>query len=192
MRNGSTGDPVGTKGGEALPETAQQGQCRRWHVLWTRSNCEQLVHDHLAARGLDVLLPTVEAWTRRGKARLLSRIPLFRGYLFLNHAMDKASYLEISKTRGLVGLLGERWDRLDVIPDREIEGIQKALGSRLPVLPHPYLREGRRVRITGGPLADVEGVLLRGNPSKGLLVISIHLLRRSIAVQVDSTLVEAA
>jgi len=59
-------------------------------------------------------------------------------------------------------------------------------------LPHPYLREGQRVRIKSGPLADVEGIFVRANPNKGLLVVSIHMLRRSVAVAVDSTLVEAA
>ena len=180
-----------------MPETVvidpivAQVQSLRWHVLWTRSNCEQLVNDRLAAKSFDVFLPTINAWSRRGGVRRLSRVPLFSGYLFVHHAIDKASYLQIAQTHGLVRLLGERWDRLDAIPDREIEAIQRAVGSHLPVSRHPYLREGQRVRITHGPLADVEGVLLRSNLKKGLLVLSIHLLRRSIAVQVDCTLVEA-
>src|SRR5207244_354671 len=62
----------------------------------------------------------------------------------------------------------------------------------LPILPYPYLRDGQRVRITRGPLADVEGILVRGNPNKGLLVLSVDLLHRSVAVQIDCTLVEAA
>ena len=195
---GSAPERAETKGGEALPETGpfQPTQIAppgsRWHVLWTRSNCEQLVSDQLAAKGFEPFLPTIEAWTRRGGVRHLSRVPLFRGYLFLNHAMDKASYLEVYKARGLVRMLGERWDRLDVVPASEIDAIQKLLHSGLPVLPYPYLREGQRVRITGGPLADVEGIVVRGNPKKGLLVVSVNLLRRSVAVQLDCTLLEAA
>jgi transcription termination/antitermination protein NusG len=164
----------------------------RWHVLWTRSNCEQMVGEQLVKKGFDVFLPTIDEWSRRGGVRVLSRAPLFRGYLFLRHAIDKTSYLEVTRTCGLVRLLGERWDRLDAIPDREVEGIQAVLRSGLPTLPHAYLREGQRVRITGGPLADVEGVLLQTNPNRGTLVVSVHLLRRSVAVQVDCTLVEAA
>src|SRR5438874_5032149 len=101
-----------TKGGEALPETAERLGVPRWCVLWTHSNCEQLVHDQLAAKGFDLFLPTVEAWCRRGGIRRLSRLPLFRGYLFLRDAMDKAAYVEVSKARGLVRVLGERWDQL--------------------------------------------------------------------------------
>jgi transcriptional antiterminator NusG len=183
---------MGTKGGEALLEVGTASVMPRWHVLWTHSNSEQLVHDQLAAKGFDMFLPTVEAWCRRGGVRRLSRVPLFGGYLFLRHAMDKAGYLEVYKTRGLVRVLGERWDRLEVVPDAEIDAIQKLLRADLPVLPHPYLREGQRVRITRGPLADVEGIIVRANPKKGLLVVSVNLLQRSIAVQLDCTLLEAA
>jgi len=181
-----------------LPETliidpaVSEQQRLRWHVLWTRSNFEQLVHDQLVAKGFEVFLPMIDAWSRRGGDRLLTRVPLFRGYLFVHDAMDKGSYLEACKARGLVRVLGERWDRLDVVPDREIEAIQRVLQTRLPIFPFPYLREGQRVRITSGPMVDVEGILVRSNPNKGLVVISINLLRRSIAVQVDCTLVEAA
>ena len=183
---------AGDQGGEALPELVEGSTTPHWRVIWTRSNCEQLVYDQLVAKGFDPFLPTVEAWCRRAGSRLLARIPLFRGYLFLRHAMDKASYVEVCKARGLVRVLGERWDRLDVVPDCEIEGIQRVLRSGLPVLPYPYLKEGQRVRITDGALAGVEGVVVRGNPRKGLLVVSINLLRRSVAVRLDCTVVEAA
>src|SRR5438876_11690287 len=128
-----------TKGGEALPEVVAETVTPPWRVLWTSSNCEQLVHDQLAARGFDMFLPTVEAWCRRGGVRRLSRLPLFRGYLFLRHGMDKASYLEVCKARGLVRVLGDRWDQLDIVPDSEIEAVQRLVGSGLPMLPHPYL-----------------------------------------------------
>jgi transcription antitermination factor NusG len=106
--------------------------------------------------------------------------------------MDKASYLEVYKARGLVRVLGERWDRLDAVPDSEVEAIQKLVHSSLPILPYPYLREGQRVRISRGPLTDVEGILVRGNPKKGLLVVSVDLLQRSVAVHLDCTMLEAA
>jgi transcription antitermination factor NusG len=91
-----------------------------------------------------------------------------------------------------VRLLGQRWDQLEAVPDSEVDAIQKLVRSELPVFPYPFLREGQRVRITNGPLADVEGILVRGNPKKGLVVVSVGLLRRSVAVQLDCTLLEAA
>ena len=181
-----------TKGGEALPEMVTESVMPRWRVLWTHSNCEQLVHDQLAAKGFDPFLPTVEAWSRRGGVRRLARIPMFGGYLFLRHAMDKASYLEVYKARGLVRILGERWDRLAVVPDSEIEAIQTLIHSGHAILPYPYLQQGQRVRIRRGPMADVEGILVRVNPRKGLLVVSVNLLQRSVAVHLDCTMLEAA
>jgi transcription termination/antitermination protein NusG len=181
-----------TKGGEALPETVAESKPLPWRVAWTRSNCEQLVYDQLAPKGFHLFLPTADAWSRRGGLRVRARIPLFRGYLFLRHAVDKSSYLEVCKARGLVRLLGQRWDQLEVVPDSEIVAIQKLVRSELPIFPYPYLREGQRVRITDGPLADVEGILVRANPKKGLVVVSVDLLRRSVAVQLDCTLMEAA
>ena len=163
-----------------------------WHVFWTRSHCEQIVFDQLIARGFQAFLPKINVWCRRGGLRRGSHAPMFPGYLFLHHAMDKASFIEVSKVRGFVRILGERWDRLAVVPDEEIEGFQAVMQASLPMLPYPYLQEGQRVRITSGPLANVEGILVQIKPTKGLLVLSIDLLRRSVAVEVDCTLVVPA
>lgn len=171
-----------------------QATSPRWHVLWTRSNCEQLVHDQLCEKGFEVFLPRIDRWSRRGRGdvRRLSRVPMFPGYLFLRHAMDKPSYIDACKTRGLVRILGSRWDRLAAVPEHEIEAIRTVVQSDVPVVSHPYLHIGQRVRITQGPLADVEGILLESEPKKGLLVLSVHLLRQSVAVEVDCTRVVAA
>jgi len=117
---------------------------------------------------------------------------MFSGYLFLRHAMDKDGYLEVCKTKGLVRILGERWDRLGTVPDREIGDIQKLLQSDLPAMSHPYLRTGQRVRVVRGPLANVEGIVVQSESRKGLLVLSVDLLRQSVAVQIDCTLVVVA
>jgi transcription antitermination factor NusG len=158
-----------------------------WHALWTHSHCEQLVHDQLTEKGFSVFLPTMSVWSRRGGVRRLIQTPMFPGYLFLRDAMDKAAYLEVRKTRGLVRVLGERWDRLAAIPDGEMDAVVKVVMSRRRVLPYPYLREGQRVRVTDGPLAGVHGVLVESQPERGLLVLSIHMLQRSVAVVLDAT-----
>jgi len=163
-----------------------------WHALWTRSHCEQLVHDQLAVKGFNLFLPKIDQWSRRGGVTRLIRVPLFPGYVFLHGAMDKGSYVEVLKARGLVQVLGERWDRLATIPDGEIDAIQRIVGAKVLTLPYPYLREGQRVRITRGPLADVEGILVRTKPNRGLLVVSVDLLRRSVAAHVDCTWVVPA
>jgi len=158
-----------------------------WHVLWTRSHCEQLVYDQLIAKELHPFLPLIEVWSRRRSLRHQIRIPMFPGYLFLHDKLDKPSDLQVRKVRGLVGILGERWDRRAVVPPQEVEAIGRVVSARLPALPYPYLKEGQRVRIMRGPLADVEGILVRTKPNKGLFVLSVELLRRSVAVEVDCT-----
>jgi transcription antitermination factor NusG len=117
---------------------------------------------------------------------------MFPGYLFVHEIMDKTNYLAIRKVAGLVRILGQRWDKLAAVPDRDIDAIQKVQKADFPTMPYPYLRHGEPVRITTGPLANVEGILLKSDPRKGLLVLSIDLLRQSVAVQVDCTQVTAA
>jgi transcription termination/antitermination protein NusG len=158
-----------------------------WFALWTHPHCEPLVESQLAAKGFSTLLPMISVWSRRGGNRHLIRIPMFPSYLFLRHAMDKHSYIEIVKTRGLTRILGDRWDRLAVVDNADIESIRRVMCAEVPVLPHPYLREGQRMRITEGPLTDVEGILVHIKPNKGHLVLSIELLQRSVAVEVDCT-----
>jgi len=150
-----------------------------------------MVRDQLTAKGFEMFLPTIDVWSRRAGVRRRISAPMFSGYLFLRHAMDKPSYIEVRKTRGLVNILGESWDRLAVVPVGEIAAIQTTVQSRLPILPHAYLREGQRVRIVRGPLANVEGILVRQKPRSGWVVLSIQLLRQSVAVEVDCTWITA-
>jgi transcription termination/antitermination protein NusG len=163
-----------------------------WYALYTRSHCEQLVYNQLVVKGFQAFLPKIEIWSRRAGQQHLIPMPMFSNYLFLRHAMDKTSYIEVCRARGLVRILGERWDRLGVVPEADILAIQKVLQARMPVLPYPYLKEGQRVRIMGGPLAGAEGILLHRRPEKGIIVLSVDLLQRSIAVEVDCSVVVAA
>ena len=181
-----------TEGGEALPlferyegdqATVSRGQ--RWYALWTNSHCEQLVRDQLDVKGFELFLPTVAVWSRRAGVRHRIRRPLFPGYLFLRDQLSGERYVEILQAKGLVTVLGGRKGSPDQIEDSEIDAIRALVLSDLPVQPHPYLRTGQRVRIIEGPLADVEGILVDRRADKGLLVLSVHLFRRSVAVEVD-------
>lgn len=173
-------------------EISEDLRIPEWYALYTRSHCEQLVWDQLVAKSFHLFLPRIAVWSQRAGGRHRISVPMFPGYLFLRHAIDKVSYINICKTRGLVRILGESWDRLSVISHAEIEAIQAVLSTSLPTIPYPYLREGQQVRITRGPLRGIEGVLVYSKPSKGLLILSIDLLQRSVAVEVDCSIVTAA
>jgi transcriptional antiterminator NusG len=168
---------------------AHGGAQAPWLALWTHSHAEQLVRDQLIAKKFDAFLPLIPTWSRRGGVRHVIRKPMFPGYLFVRHALDKNSYIEILKTNGIARILGERWDRPAIVADAEIDAVRQVLNTGLPILPYSYLREGHRVRITHGPLAGVEGVLVHHKPNKGLLVVSVDLLQRSVAVEVDCVFV---
>jgi transcription termination/antitermination protein NusG len=168
------------------------GACPEWYAIWTKSHSEQLVADQLLAKDLDIFLPKISVWSRRGGVRHAVRVPMFSGYLFLRANVDKTVYLDVIKARGVVRMLGDRWDRLSAVSHREIEALQQLVNSGLAITPHSYLHEGQNVRITAGPLKGVEGILVENKSEKGILVLSVDLLRRSVAVKIDCTWVAAA
>lgn len=173
-------DPVPTGGVTAAP----------WYAIWTRSHCERLVAEQLAGKGFATFLPEMGARsTRDGKAHVVP-VPMFPGYLFLRHVMDKRSYVEILKARGIVRILDGGWQRLTPIANEEVGAIQRLVESGVPILRHAYFHEGDPVRVVAGPLAGVEGMFLRDRPHRGRLVVSVNLLKTSVAVEVDAAFVE--
>lgn len=188
-----------TEGGEALLEqiesidaSVETALDRHWYALWTHSHCEQLVRDQLAAKGFDVFLPKIDTWSRRAGVKHRILTPMFPGYLFVRDVLTDERYAQLLNARGLVCVLGNGAGHLAAVPDQEIDAIRAVVDSRLPAVPHPYLQAGQRVRITKGPLADVEGILVDRHAGKGLLVLSVHLFQRSVAVEVDCTAAVAA
>ena len=95
----------------------------KWFALWVRSHFEQLVHDQLRAHGFEMFLPTVKVWSRRGGRRHVVSMPMLPGYLFTHHPMDRHSHVQILQTRGVVSVLGERWDRLTPVKDERVPGL---------------------------------------------------------------------
>ena len=176
------------------PDANESGavQSARWYALWTHSHCEQLVRGQLDGRGFSVFLPTIGVWSWRGGVKHRIRRPLFPGYLFVRDDLSGTRYVELLKARGLVGVLGGQDGAPGEIPDAEIDAIRALVQSDLPASPYPYLQNGQRVRITEGPLTGVEGMLVDRRAGKGLLILSVHLFRRSIAVEVDCALAVAA
>ena len=159
-----------------------------WYAVWLRSNYEHAVNLQLSAKGFEPFLPQVHTWSKRLGAQRAIRTPMFPGYLFVRDKLSGARYVELLKARGLVGVLGGQDGGPGEIPDTEIDAIRALVNSELPASPYPYLQTGQRVRITEGPLTGVEGVLVDRRAGQSLLVLSVHLFRRSIAVEVDCAL----
>jgi transcription antitermination factor NusG len=158
-----------------------------WYSLHTNYQHEKAVARILALKGFQVFLPlydVVHRWKDRTKKLSL---PLFPCYVFIQGGLDRR--LEVLTTPGVFGYVG--WSgRAAVIPEDEIEAVLRTTESLLKVEPHPYLKCGDWVRVRSGPLQGIEGILVR---KKNLfrLVLSVEMLQKSVAVEVDAATVES-
>lgn len=153
-----------------------------WFALQIRMRHEMSVADHLQGKGYEWFLPMYKArrrWSDRVKE---VDSPLFPGYLFCR--FNPHDRLPILKTPGVTQVVGYNHVPVPVDED-EIEAIRRLVASGLPNFPCAFLQVGSKVRIEAGALRGLEGILteLKG---KRRLVLSITLLQRSVAVEIDS------
>jgi len=157
-----------------------------WFALRVRSRHEHTVATHLQGRGYESFLPLYKCrhrWSDRFKE---IELPLFPGYVFCK--FNFLNRLPVLSIPGVVHVVGVARTPVP-IDESEIAAIQAAVKSGLPSQPWPFLTIGQKVRIEYGPLCGLEGVLLsfRGHRR---LVLSVTLLQRSVAVQVDEAWVQ--
>jgi transcription antitermination factor NusG len=154
---------------------------REWFAVQAWACREQTCAGHLRARACDVFLPCYSAhrqWSDRRKNVVL---PLFPGYLFCRVGADV--HAKIITTPGVIRIVGDEHGPLSV-PEQEIAAIQRMVDAHLTIEPWPFLHVGQRVRIEVGPLRDMEGVILAAK-KRHRLVVSVTLLQRSVAVELD-------
>jgi transcription antitermination factor NusG len=158
-----------------------------WFALQVRTRHEIGVASHLDSIGFEWFLPLYKCRKRWSDRIKESEVPLFPGYLFCR--LNLQDRLPILKTPGVLQIVG--FNRQAVPVDEvEISALQRLVASGVPNHPWPYLEVGEMVRIESGPLRGLEGkvVEFRGNHR---LVLSVKLLQRSVAVEMDSAFVEA-
>ncbi len=161
-------------------------EARAWYAVYTCARHEKRVAEQLAERSVEFFLPlyrSVRRWNDRSR---LVELPLLPGYLFIHIALqDRLLALQIPSVVRLLCFQG----RPVALPECEVQQIRHALHGNLRMEPHPYLRAGSRVRVTRGPLEGAEGYVVRSK-STFRVVISLHLLLRSVAVELDAADVE--
>jgi transcription antitermination factor NusG len=189
---GRAGTPRETERGEALNSHGTLGSTNSeafdaWYAIWTRSHCERLVLDQLSAKGFAAFLPEIGVWSKRQGQMHVVPSPMFPGYLFVRQKMDKHAYIEMLKVRGLVRILEDGWNRLTPVPDHEVAAVERVLQAKVPVFRHGALHEGDHVHVTTGPLTGLEGVFVQDRSGTGRLVVSVGLLGRGVAVEIDGT-----
>jgi len=161
------------------------GTINPWFALQVRTRHEQWVATHLESNGFELFLPSYKCRKRWSDRIKETELPLFPGYLFCR--LDPQDRLPILKTPGVIQIVGFN-RRPAPVDELEISSLQTLVRSGVPNQPWPYLEAGEAVRIEAGPLRGLEGrvVEFKGNHR---LVLSITLLQRSVAVDMDSALV---
>jgi len=157
----------------------------RWYAVYTCANHEKKAAREISRRGVESFLPLYQTARRWSDRRVQIEMPLFAGYVFVHLALcDRLKVLQVPGVVRLVGFGGSP----TALPDEQMDTLRAGL-SGLRAEPHPFLTVGRRLRIKRGPLAGMEGILLR-RKGKFRLVISIDLIQRAIAVDADVVDVE--
>jgi transcription antitermination factor NusG len=162
----------------------------RWYALHTRAQHEKSVAAHLLSQGITNYLPLVSEvhhWSDRKKA---VQVPLFSCYVFVHMPLVPETWAKVMRINSVLRFVGTRWEGVP-IPTSQIESTRKLLSSRLPYTVHSFLKVGQRVRVRGGALDGIEGILT-GRNGNHTLVISVEPVQRSLAVRIDDYSVEAA
>ncbi len=154
-----------------------------WYALNTKSRAENVVHDGLYKKSVEVFLPRITVASKRKDRKKLIRVPLFPGYLFVKTDLSATHHLEIVKTAGAVKLLGNKQGPVSV-PNDTIESLKIMVASKQPVATGCQFSRGDRVMVTNGPFTGVVGIFERYG-TIGRIVVYIEALGQFAAVEVD-------
>lgn len=162
---------------------SEANQSENWFAISTMSRHERKVAGQLVEKGLTTFLPTITEVHRWSDRRKTVSVPLFPGYAFVNIVPTPRIRLAVLQSSGVVGFVGPRGEGTP-IPTEQIENIRVTLMAQAPCAPHPYLKDGERVRIRGGSLDGVEGILVTHNRDRSLIV-SVDAIAKSFAIRLQ-------
>lgn len=158
------------------------GDDPRWFAVYTAPRHEKRLAQYFEIRQIDYFLPlyrVLRKWRNGSKASI--ELPLFPNYIFVRIARrDRVRVLEVP---GVLSIAGAGREPIP-LPDEEIEALRRGVEFS-KIEPHPYLVVGERVRINAGPLAGMEGVLVRKKNSCRV-VLTLSLIMQSVAVELDA------
>ena len=154
----------------------------QWYALHIRCRFEKKATAHLRRNGIETYLPLLRqrhCWSDRRK---LVEIPLFPGYGFVSLQLEAQLKEQVLKAPGVIGFAGSQREP-SAIPPIQIAALQRLLRSDAVCALRPFLCAGQKVRIRGGALDGIEGILQENDHNH--LVISIECVQRSVAVRID-------
>jgi transcription antitermination factor NusG len=153
-----------------------------WYALTVKHQHERAIEAALQQKGFEAFAPMYRSQRKWSDRKKEIELPLFSGYVFCRFAHEtKARVLSTPAIARVVDFGGVP----AAIPAAEIEAVRAIVNSALAVRPWPHLKPGDRVRVERGPLRGIEGTLVREKDALELIV-SVQLLQRAVAVQVDA------
>lgn len=147
-----------------------------------------MVHDGLCRKSLEVFLPKIKVRSKRRDRKLMIRIPLFPGYVFVKTDLKPHNHLEILKTAGAVRLIGTK-DGPVPVPGSTIESLEIMISVDSSVTTGNRIKQGDRVVVVSGPFTGVYGTFIRYK-GQGRVVVNIEALGQHAGVDVDKDDVE--
>ena len=160
-----------------------------WYAIHTRSHFEQKVFDGISGKSVEVFLPKIQVMSRRKDRRKKIMVPLLPGYVFVRFQMDPEVYWEIIKTIGVVRMIGFMGKPVSA-KDEEINALMILNGTDRTVHNQSFMKAGDRVMIMEGPLKGLVGFYLRHKGQSEKVVVSVELLQRSLAVEIEDWALE--
>jgi transcription termination/antitermination protein NusG len=157
----------------------------KWYALYTRSRFEKKMLGELTDRRIEVFLPMREVLSRWKDRKKRIWMPLFPGYIFLNHIDTPENRFRILNMPGAVRFVGFE-GHANAIPEEQILSVRKFLETNIAVDPYPYVQVGSRVEVIAGPLKGIRGLLVEKR-GRFRFVIQVDLIRQAVSVEIDAS-----
>jgi transcriptional antiterminator NusG len=161
----------------------------KWYAVHTRSHYEQKVYEACCGKSVEVFLPKIQVMSRRKDRRKKILVPLLPGYVLVHSDLNPQEYWDIIKTVGVVRMIGFEGKPVPA-KEEEIASLMILDGTDRTVQNRSYIRRGDRVIIMEGPLKGLMGFYLRHKGQSDKVVVSIELLHRSLAVEIEDWTLE--
>jgi len=158
-----------------------------WYAVQTRPRHEKKVAGELNEKRIESYLPLLNQIHHWSDRRKLVQVPLFPGYVFVRAQLDGKTRFAVLNIWGTVAFVGPQREAMP-IPDSQIEDIRTLLSTKISLSPYPFLKVGQRVRVRGGALDGVEGILVTNGQKR--LVISVESIHRSLSITIEGYDVE--
>lgn len=153
-----------------------------WYAVQTRPRHEKQVTTELGEKCIGSYLPLLSQIHRWSDRRKVVQVPLFPGYVFVRAQLDPNVHLAVLRIWGVLSFVGPQREAT-VIPDNQIEDIRTLLSTKVSLTPYPFLKIGQRIRVRGGALDGVEGILVTNGQKR--LVISVESIQRSLSITIE-------